>query len=233
VSPESYAAQRLALEDQMQVLLADGNLLLREALASLIDRSRTEIELVTAANLDEVLVILEMEPLPDAVVLEHDLSGMEGPDDIARIMALAPSGHVGVISGTPCSTWLRDMISKGGISLIPKTISAEQFIEVIKFISNGGLYLPLDIFKLDTTVQPPPRQELGTLTPRELEVLSLLCGGLSNKEISNQLGIEDVTVRLHLRGVFRKLGVKNRVQAVTRSIDLGLKGTSSDEHQVK
>ena len=217
----------------MRVLLADGNLLLREALASLIDRSRTVIELVTAADLDEVLALLELGEVTDAVVLEHDLNGLKGAEDMARVMALAPSGHVAVISGTPCSSWLRDIISNGGISLIPKTISAEQFIEVIKFISNGGLYLPLDIFNLDTAAQPPPRQELGTLTPRELEVLRLLCGGLSNKEISNQLGIEDVTVRLHLRGVFRKLGVKNRVQAVTRSIELGLKSTSTAEQQIR
>ncbi len=217
----------------MRILLADGNLLLREALASLIDRSRTEIELVTAANLDEVLAILEKEETLDAVVLEHDLSGMNGADELGRVKALGPAGRVAVISGTPCSTWLRDMISKGGISLIPKSISAEQFIEVIKFISNGGLYLPLDIMQTEAVAQTTVEQDWGSLTPRERQVLSLLCGGLSNKEISNQLGIEDVTVRLHLRGVFRKLGVKNRVQAVTRSIELGLKDTTADEQQTK
>ena len=60
------------------------------------------------------------------------------------------------------------------------------------------------------------------MTPRERGVLRSLCDGLSNKEIARELGIEDVTVRLHLRGVYRKLGVNNRAHAVSTALSIGI-----------
>lgn len=65
-------------------------------------------------------------------------------------------------------------------------------------------------------------QAAKSLTPREIEVLCRLCEGLSNKEIARKLLIEEVTVRLHLRGIFRKLDASNRVHAVVKAHQVGL-----------
>ncbi len=67
-----------------------------------------------------------------------------------------------------------------------------------------------------------PRNEVPPLTPREREVLSHLSKGWSNKEIARSLDLQEVTVKLHIRGIFRKLDVKNRTQAARRAAALGL-----------
>jgi DNA-binding NarL/FixJ family response regulator len=214
----------------MRVLLADDQRLFRESVAALVKRSCIDIELIIVANFDESLDAIKRHSFFDAVVLDYIMPGMVGREGISVIRRFAPTSNIAVISGMSCCEGLLEIVLLGGVSFIPKTLSADQFIEVIKFISKGGLYVPPDLVRGRSTGpvdRPYQHQDLDRLTPREREVLNQLREGLSNKEIARNLGIEDVTVRLHLRGVFHKLGAKNRLQALTRAIEFGLPPPSS------
>ena len=209
----------------MRTLLADDHRLFRESVAILVERSCADVELAMAADFNEALGMIKRFGAFDSVFLDYDMPGMGKGEKIPMIRRLAPGSNLAIISGMSIGDGLRELISRGGISFIPKTLSGEQFVGVIKFISNGGVYLPPDMSRrvaVKPAARPGPHPDLGRLTPRERDVLDQLRLALSNKQIGRNLGIEEVTVRLHLRGVFHKLGAKNRVHAVALAYELGL-----------
>ena len=200
----------------MRVLLANGHRLFREAVAALLEYGSDGFDLATAADFGGALEVIGRQPPFDAILFDYDMQRADG-QEIAEIRTQAPTANLGIISATRCDDDLFRFVSASGISFLPKTLPARDFIEAIKLISNGGHYLPQDASRLEDAPTPPG---LSRLTGRERDVLNLLREGPSNKQIANLLGIEEVTVRLHLRGIFRKLGAKNRVQAVAKVITL-------------
>ena len=209
----------------MRVLLADQEMLFRDGIAAMIEGSDQNMHFVAVADYEEAMETLRNDEPYDAIIMDSRLNGMNVCDVISNIGVVASAANLAIISSSFTRDQVLELTRRGGISLIPKTLSAAQFIEVIKFISNGGLYQPFEIIKLVTeefSDLPAPQLKKMPLTPRECDVLSQLGEGHSNKQIASNLNIQDVTVRLHLRGIFRKLNAKNRVHAVLRAIELGL-----------
>ncbi len=208
----------------MRVLLADDHALFRDSVECLIGHCCPDIELEMVCNFADVVETIKSHPVFDVVLLDYVMPGMVGSNEIALLRAITCTSGLAIISGADYVDSLNDMIVRGGVSFIPKTLSALQFIEAIRLISKGGLYYPSDsVWQKSTHIAPriAVAPELSRLTPRERDVLLQLRDGLSNKQIGRNLGVEEVTVRLHLRGIFHKFGAKNRVQAVTRAIELG------------
>ena len=105
-------------------------------------------------------------------------------DEISLVRSLSPTSSLAIISGMPRTKELRDLISRGGISFIPKTISVEQFIKVMHFIAKGGLYLPPEMIRRGgdkaESLRPWQRTSIR-LTPRERDVLTELRQGRGNR----------------------------------------------------
>jgi two-component system nitrate/nitrite response regulator NarL len=95
-------------------------------------------------------------------------------------------------------------------------------VSAIKLILAGERFVPFDAFSSPSPEAPPPPHatEAAALTQREREVLDYLKDGLSNKEIARALALQEVTIKLHIRGICRKLGAKNRTQAALRAQEL-------------
>lgn len=135
---------------------------------------------------------------------------------------------------------VEEAIALGASAYFPKTLSATQMMKGIRrVITDGEQYIAMDHNSND--IMPshfgPPRTAAAAgapmpdvaelakqikLTPREQEVLTFLLQGASNKEIANALDLQVVTVKLHVRGICRKLNAKNRTQAVLRAQEIGL-----------
>ena len=94
---------------------------------------------------------------------------------------------------------------------IPKSLSAVSFINAIKFILSGERYLPFDL--ASSAPAGKNHDDFTNVSAREMQTLEQLCIGLSNKEIARNLEIQEVTVKLHVKNIFSKLGVSNRTQA--------------------
>ena len=108
------------------------------------------------------------------------------------------------------------MISNGATGYIPKTYKGTTLVNALRIVLSGEQYIPALVAveegqsDADSVGVSPIKQ----LTPKEREVLMLLVDGLSNKEISNALGVKEITVKKRLGKIYRKFGVSNRTQAV-------------------
>jgi DNA-binding NarL/FixJ family response regulator len=199
----------------VRILFVDDHQLVREALAYYLKASDEKIVVVEAGSLDEALRQAH-EPDFDIVLLDYRLPGMTGDAAVTAACQHFPETPVIVLSGAVTRDEARSALTRGAAGVISKGIEGRHLMATIKGIIDGegdifGLYEP-------PPTPPPPTRHQGlvsvSLSNREGQVAQLLVDGLSNKEIAKALGIADITVRLHLRRVFRKLGARSRTDAV-------------------
>ena len=108
----------------------------------------------------------------------------------------------------------------GAIGFIPKTMGAQSLLNAVRFMAAGEIYVPVDLMREEPAA--PAHPLAAKLSPRENEVLSGLCKGQSNKEIARDLDLQEVTIKLHVRTLCRKLEAKNRTQAAMIAKEAGL-----------
>jgi len=148
-----------------------------------------------------------------------------------------------LMSGVADEADVRAAFDRGAVGYFPKTMSGKALLQGIRMVLSGEHFVPMDpktnnmmpsyyddgLYNARASAgtvysksDAHKNSEIFSLTPRETEVLSYLMKGVSNKEIANELGLQVVTVKLHVRGVCRKLDVKNRTQAALKAQEYGL-----------
>jgi DNA-binding NarL/FixJ family response regulator len=166
------------------------------------------------------------------------MPGMNGMEGLKVMRAAYPKTPLALISGTAEPSDVRAAMELGARAYFPKTLSGKTLLKAIHLVLAGEKFLPLD--QNNDTIMPSyfgdpqdaavrssgPKSEYEgknfSLTPRESDVLVYLVKGQSNKEIANALGLQIVTIKLHVRGICRKLGAKNRTQAALIATEAGL-----------
>ena len=202
----------------MRILFVDDHQLVREALAYYLKAGDETIEVVEAGSLDEAIRHAQ-KPDFDIMLLDYRLPGVTGDAAVTLACHHFPETPVIVLSGAVTRDEARSALTRGAAGVISKEIEGRQLMATIRGIIEGdgdifGLYEPDPAHS--STPAAPTRPALGSLSlsNREAQVAQLLVDGLSNKEIAKTLGIADITVRLHLRRVFIKLGARSRTDAV-------------------
>ena len=189
----------------MRILLADDHSLVREAICAFLTAEGFE-DVTGVSSLDEALERVAAGTPFDLVLLDYDMPGMNGLDGLARMRAAMGARPVAMLTGSASAAIARRALDAGARGFLPKTLSARSLAAAIQFIAAGGVFAPYDLM---TEAAPPA----GGLTRRESEVLSALREGKSNKEIANDLNLQEVTIKLHVKTLCRKLGARNRTQA--------------------
>ncbi|WP_085789981.1 response regulator transcription factor [Roseivivax jejudonensis] len=202
----------------MRILIADDHDLLRETLDMFLT-SEGGIETETAADYTEAERLVS-ESAFDLVLLDFSMPGMQGLDGLARMMAMPGDHRVAIISGTADQDVAQQTLASGAAGFLPKTLSAKSLINAVRFMAMGEQYAPLEFLRAPTPVAQHPLAE--KLSQREFEVLRGLTEGKSNKEIARDLDIREPTVKLHMKTLYRKIGVSNRTQAAMIARDEGL-----------
>ncbi len=200
----------------MRLVLADDHNLFREALCHYLRKSFDDIDIVEAHTLDEGLQrAVESEKPPDALLLDFVMPGMDGVKGIARARSQCPGVPVVILSGNISREEAEAAIRSGAAGVISKDLSGTALIDVLRRILAGETYVASSACMAGPTgaAEDEAWVPFG-LTAREVDVLRLLVRGMADKAIAHELGIAHITVRLHLRNVFRKLGAQNRVDAV-------------------
>lgn len=203
----------------MRILFIDDHQLVREALAYYLKAGDGKIEVVEAGSLGEAIRRSQNIDF-DVVLLDYRLPGVTGNAAVAAACHHFPETPVIVLSGAVTRDEAQSALAHGAAGVISKEIEGRQLMATIRGITEGegdifGLYEP------DAARSPTPAASVRqygfismSLSNREAQVAQLLVAGLSNKEIAKALGIADITVRLHLRRVFSKLGARSRTDAV-------------------
>lgn len=199
-----------------KILIADDHDLVRETLAAYI-RDAGEIHVDQAADLDETLSLIAKNGAYDLVLLDFTMPGMTLPEGLLRTIEANDGRPVALISGTASPDVARRALASGAKGFLPKTIAPETLISAVRHLLGGGIYAPQHFLDSDQDESDSPR-----LTPREMDVLRGICEGKANKEIARDLDVQEVTVKLHVKTLSRKLNARNRTHAAMIARDLNL-----------
>jgi two-component system nitrate/nitrite response regulator NarL len=135
------------------------------------------------------------------------------------MVARCPNAAVAIITGMVTKSVASSALAAGAKGFVPKTLSGDNLMSALEKMAAGEIYAPADLKNGATDGLAIVGAE--ALTPRELEVAAMLVKGASNKEIARALDLQEVTVKLHVRNLCRKLETKNRTQIAVRLAQLG------------
>lgn len=209
-----------------RVLVAAGSLVVRAGLEALV-ASNPALEVVGRAPSTEALAQQVAAIHPDVVLLDlqpHD------DDPTPALMALreGPSAPAVVVLGDdPHGAWVSEALRAGARAVLPRESSAEEIVGAVEAAAAGLVALHPDVAEIMLSLLPAAARALPApakqpLTPREIEVLSMLAEGLGNKTIARRLGISEHTVKFHVGSILTKLNAVSRTEAVTLGARQGL-----------
>lgn len=210
----------------MKVLVCDDQAIVRDGLELLL-KLEAEIEVVGAAQDGAEAVEMADKFLPDLVLMDLKMPGMNGVEATRRICASHPGIKVLVLTTFDDDEWVFDAIRAGAAGYILKDTPREKVLEAIHGTLSGKSYVdPAVVGKLLQHVsskQEEPQSVLtDKLTSREVEVLRAISHGLNNTDIAARLHLSEGTVRNHISAIFAKLDVTDRTQAAIIAIRHGL-----------
>lgn len=196
-------------------MVVDDHPLVRVGMATVIDR-QPELQTVAMAETANEAIELYRRHRPDVVLMDLRLRSDSGARATAAIRSEFPTARVIMISNYEGDADIQQALAAGAAGYLFKSIVEEELVDAVREVAAGRQYLPHGVRRRlqENTVE-------CRLTTREDEVLELLGKGLHNHEIGDVLGVSEETVKTHVKSVFRKLGVSDRVEAVREAIDRG------------
>jgi DNA-binding NarL/FixJ family response regulator len=178
--------------------------------------------IVEASSIDELLAGSDPNA-DDLALVDLRMPGMNGPGDVARIRSGLSGTPILLMSGSAANSDIKLAVEAGAKGFVPKTLSPELFAAAVALVLAGGTYLPTDVLQHNAGGDGTRRMTLtADLTPREMQVFVQLATGASNKEIGRELGLAEVTVKLHVRQILKKIGARNRSEAASIATRAGL-----------
>jgi DNA-binding NarL/FixJ family response regulator len=204
----------------IRVLLVDDHSVVRQGLRMFLHLD-PELEVVGEAANGQEGVRLARELLPDVVLMDLLMPVMDGIQATAVIRRELPEIEVVALTSVLDDSSVFGAVRAGAIGYLLKDTEAEELNRAIKAAAAGQVQLsPAAAARLMREVRAPENPE--ALTERENDVLRLIAGGLSNKEIARELGIGEKTVKTHVSNILGKLGVLSRTQAALHAVRMGL-----------
>jgi DNA-binding NarL/FixJ family response regulator len=212
----------------IKVLLADDQALVRAGFRMIIE-AREDLEVVGEAGDGDQAIRLAGQTRPDVILMDVRMPGTDGLTATARLTASPDAPKIIILTTYDLDEPLYAALRAGASGFLLKDVRPADLVDAIRVVAAGEALLApsvtrrlLDRFVATDLVPPAAAGRLATLTDREREVLTLLARGASNAEIGTQLVVSETTVKTHVSAILRKLGVRDRVQAVVLAYDLGL-----------
>ena len=205
----------------IRALVVDDHPVVRAGLVALFDAA-PDIDVVGTAASGEDAVELAAELLPDVVLMDLRMAGIDGDEATARIVAGRPETRVVILTTYENDEAILRAISAGASGYLLKAAPEDELLAGVRAVAAGEVALAPSVSRLLVQRAAAPAALRPVLSPRELEVLRLVAEGLSNRAIGERLFVGEATVKTHLLHAFAKLGVDDRTRAVTRAMELNL-----------
>jgi DNA-binding NarL/FixJ family response regulator len=177
-----------------------------------------------ASGMDDLNATLSQERDVDLILLDLTMPGVQGFSGLMSLRAQYPELPVVIVSATEEPTVIRRAMDFGASGFIPKSIDIDSIGGAIQAVLAGDTWTPPDV-DLSATEDAETAdlvRRLGTLTPQQVRVLTMLSEGLLNKQIAYELGVSEATVKAHVSAILDKLGVDSRTQAVIAASKIGV-----------
>ncbi|MCV2868424.1 response regulator transcription factor [Defluviimonas sp. WL0002] len=199
----------------MKIIVADDHALVLETLVAFI-ATHPDMDVRSAANLDATLELIGNEGAFDCILLDYNMPGANGLEGLQRVLEANAGGAVALMSGNVARRTVEQAISAGAAGFVPKTLSAKSLVQAIRFMATGEIYAPFEFMTRES------EDTSGLFSPRELSVLRCVCDGKPNKVIAQELGVQEVTIKAHVKNICRKLEANNRTHAAMIARDRGI-----------
>jgi DNA-binding NarL/FixJ family response regulator len=210
----------------IRVLIADDQPLVRSGFRMIIDE-RPDLELIAEAEDGEQAITLASELDPDVILMDIRMPALDGVEATRRLVEAGSSARILVLTTFDLDEYVYAAVNAGASGFLLKDVQPEQLVDAIRVVAAGNsLFGPAATQRLLERFAPPASDaatsRLDQLTDREREILKLIARGRSNAELAQQLYLSEATIKTHVSAILRKLGVRDRVQAVIAAYEAGL-----------
>ncbi|MEU6849343.1 response regulator transcription factor [Actinacidiphila alni] len=212
----------------LRVVIADDQALVRTGFRMILGAAG--IEVVGEAGDGEEAVAAVRRTLPDIVLMDIRMPGLDGLEAARRILRGAPDDpRVIILTTFDLDRYVYAALAAGASGFLLKDVTPEYLVAAVRLVRSGDALLApaitrrlVERFAAGGDRAAATHRDLAALTPREVEVLRRLAGGLSNAEVAAALGVSEATVKTHVTRIFSKLGLRDRAQAVIAAYESGL-----------
>jgi NarL family two-component system response regulator LiaR len=204
------------MEDKIRIMLVDDHAVVRSGLGAFLSVN-PDLELVGEAENGEQAVVRANILKPDVILMDLMMPVMDGVTAIALIKKQNPAIQIIALTSFQEDELVQNALKGGAIGYLMKNVSARELAAAIKAARDGKMTLSPEAAQALVHASQQA-QETESLTEREREVLKLMVEGLNNAEIAERLVVSLSTVKYHISNILMKLGVDNRVAAVTTAI---------------
>jgi DNA-binding NarL/FixJ family response regulator len=213
----------------VRLMLVDDQRLMREGLRTLLELEGG-FEVVAEAGDGSTALEAYARTQPDVVLMDVRMPGMDGVEATRRLRQRWPEARIIILTTFSEDAYVFEGLRVGALGYLLKDVSGQQLAEAVRTVAAGGALIDptvarrvLEEFARSVPLARVPSAGLDEpLSGRELDVLRLLAGGLSNREIGRELHLTEGTVKNYVTGVLQKLGARDRTQAALRGRELGL-----------
>ena len=219
----------------MKILLVDDHALFRDGMRYVLQQLPEAVEILEASNFQDGLKIAMRHPELDLALLDLNMPGSDGPLSIRLFHQHCPHIPVVVVSGEDDYGYMEKVMEYGAMGFISKSSSASVMLGALNLVLSGGVYVPPQMLRQYGAAARKEqdfadRRSLNTneygLTQRQMQVLTHIAAGLSNKQIAETIHLAEGTVKIHVAAIFQALRVSNRMEAVRMAGKLGLIGVA-------
>ena len=205
----------------MRILIVDDHKVVRDGIRFMLTEE-PGIEIMGEADSAEAMFeIIDKEPV-DVVLLDIRMEGMTGLDALERITSDFPQVKVLMLSMHDQPGYVRRAVELGASGYLLKSAGRDEIFAAIRAVSVGERYIQSVLMEPLLAEVTGVGGHEGRLSPREQQVLQLIANGSENKQIARELGLSEATVKTYIRGVFDRLDVSSRAEAVAVGIRIGV-----------
>lgn len=206
-----------------KVILADDHPLFRQALLETLKGKFPNTEFCQAETVEQLNKTLEQHQDADLLLLDLNIPGAHGFNELIHIRQHYPQLPVAVVSAYEDSDTIAQAMNYGASAFVPKSTPVDEIFAAISQVLNGGVWTPP---QLNSSNPPPSKSDMAeriaSLTHQQYKILMMFAEGLLNKQIAYELNVSEATIKAHATAIFRKLNVRNRTQAVIALNELDL-----------
>ncbi|ANI59958.1 two-component system response regulator NarL [Pseudomonas sp. GR 6-02] len=209
----------MTLSPQHKILLVDDHPMMRHGIRQMLELEDDFLIIGEASQGEEALSLIE--PLqPDLVLLDNNMPQMNGIETLRRLRAMHYTGKVLLFTVSDAEDDIRDALRLDADGYLLKDMEPELLIQYIRDALNGALVISPGLTQvMAQALRAPARQAVVELTERERQVLKTIASGFSNKVIGHKLGITEGTVKVHVKNLLHKLGLRSRVEAAVWAME--------------
>jgi DNA-binding NarL/FixJ family response regulator len=218
-SPKKDTTPRVVIVDDQALVRIGFRMILTSGGIDVVGEAADGVEAISAVR----------ESKPDVVLMDIRMPNMDGLEATRRVLRHDPGCRVLMLTTFDLDRYVYDALAVGASGFLLKDVTPEHLVAAVRLVDTGDALLAPSItrrlverFASGGARTPTVHSDLGALTPRELEVLTLMGRGRSNAELAEELTLSEATVKTHVAHIFAKLALRDRAQAVVLAYETGL-----------